>query len=51
MNHTITKLLIEVISDNIDFNIQIKNLIMERNDAVSEALDVIKKELEKEKSK
>ena len=49
MNHTLTKLLIDVISDNIDFNTKIKDLILERNKAVEKALEVIKKELEKEK--
>lgn len=51
MNHTLIKLLVEVISDNINFNTKIKDLIFERNKAVIKALDVIQKELEKEKKK
>ena len=51
MNHTLIKLLIQVISDNIDFNNQIKELIVDRNKTISEGLDMIQKELEKERKK
>ena len=49
MSDKLFKILIDMVSDNIDFNNQIKDLIIERNQAIAEALKMLEEELEKER--
>ncbi len=45
MNHNLTKILMDLVSDEIDFNNQVKLLIEERNSIISNVLDLAGKEL------